>query len=163
MDQPSQSGIDVWDAGVRREQNTHYQGTVRVSLQHLVFDPDLLGRPKQQFLQSKNVERLRHIFATEGCHRLEPAHRIAALISRQELQILGEHSNLSQSALHSNAKSDLPMLTMPVGMRLRVLHGQHRLEAARRFLPSKDAWWAVDLYLDGKAWVQECLHRAKFL
>ena len=154
MDQPSQFGVDVRDAGVRQEQNTRYQGTVRVSLKHLVFDPDLLGRPKQQFLQSKNVERLRHIFATEGCHRLEPAHRMAALISRQELQILERDSNLSQSALlHSNAESDLPMLTMPAGMRLRVLHGQHRLEAARRFLPSKDAWWAVDLYLDGRAWV----------
>ena len=153
MDQPSQSGVDTRDAGVRREQNTSYQGTVRVSLQHLVFDPDLLGRPKQQFLHIKNVERLRHIFATEGCHRLEPAHRIAALISRQELQILERVSNLSQSALRSNAETDLPMLTMPAGMRLRVLHGQHRLEAARRFLSSKDAWWAVDLYLDGGPWV----------
>ena len=151
-----QSGVDVWDAGVRQEQKTRFQGTVRVSLQHLVFDPDLLGRPKQQFLQSKNVERLRNIFAIEGCHRLEPTHRIAALISRQELQLLERDSNLSQTALlHSNAdaESDLPMLIMPTGMRLRVLHGQHRLEAARKFLPSKDAWWAVDLYLDGRAWV----------
>lgn len=33
---------------------------------------------------------------------------------------------------------------------LRVLYGQHRLEAARRHLALSDAWWTVDLYSDGE-------------
>ena len=45
---------------------------------------------------------------------------------------------------------EYPELVFPNGYRLECLHGQHRIQAAQRiFLPARDKWWTVALYLTG--------------
>ena len=92
------------------------------------------------------------IFAREGCHRLDPANRIAALVSQNELATLILYSDLSYlTLLHGAVSEDKPpKLTLPTNVILRVLHGQHRLEVAKSYFPIDEAWWTVDLFLDGK-------------
>ncbi len=130
----------------REERHARYRGTARVDVSHLKLDGG------SQRLSSNKVERLVGNFANEGCQRLEPANRIAALVSQQELAMLARCSNLTPWTLLHAAKAEEqpPKITLPVNTTLRVLHGQHRLEAAKSHFPSDDAWWTVDLFQDGK-------------
>ena len=102
-------------------------------------------------LSLEHIEALKKDFLNRGCYRLEPANRIAALVSHQELTKILSYSDLSQSVLlHGASMGDQPpKLMLPVNATLRVLQGQHRLEAAVLHFPPNDAWWTVDLFIDG--------------
>ena len=130
----------------RQERYSRYRGTARVDIPRLRLDRS------RQLLSVEHVETLRKEYADRGCLRLEPAHRIAALVSQQELTNILSHSNISQvMLLHGADTGDKPPKVMlPVNATLRVLHGQHRLEAALLHLPPDDTWWTVDFFLDGK-------------
>lgn len=147
MDRYSQLHVDAGDVGTRQEQHTNYHGFARIDITHL--------RPstyqQAQFLQLKNVQRLKRVFSTEGCHRLDPAHRVVALISDEELQASIRVSRTSQwGLLHGSKDEQPPRLIFPGNTVLRVLHGRHRLAAAQEYLSRDDAWWTVDIYLDSK-------------
>lgn len=90
----------------RQERYARYRGTARVDVSHPEADQGQKG------LTSKQVETLVSAFANEGCHRLEPANRIAALISQQELATIILHSDLSRlTLLHgADAEDEPPML-----------------------------------------------------
>ena len=60
----------------REERHARYRGTARVDVLYLKLDGG------SQRLSFDKIERLVKIFANEGCQRLEPANRIAALISQ---------------------------------------------------------------------------------
>lgn len=147
--------------GVSRRPNIHaecadrqgrlasYRGTGRISIFSLE-SIDGLSDQRAQFLRPKNVQRLKPIFATEGCDRLEPANSVPVLLSQTELDDLTWYSQISPSKLYQTA-SEPPLLQVAGDAMLKVLHGSHRLEAARQILPREDAWWTVDLNLDGKS------------
>ena len=132
----------------RQERHGSYRGTARVDVSHLSLDRGQLG---QESFDPENFERLKTIFAREGCHRLDPANRIAALVSQNELANLILYSNLSKLTLLHGAVSQNkpPKLTLPPNVMLRVLHGRYRLELTKSVFPINDAWWTVDLFLDG--------------
>lgn len=130
----------------RQERYSRYRGTARVDIPQLRLDRS------RELLSLEHVEKLKREYANRGCLRLEPANRIAALVSQQELATILSHSNLSPvMLLHGADTGDKPpKLMLPVNATLRILHGQHRLEAALLHLPPDDAWWTVGLFLDGK-------------
>ena len=141
-----QSHKHAYDSIGRQERYARYRGTARVDISHLRLDPS------RQSLTLEHVETLKAAFAHQGCHRLEPANRIVAVVSQQELAALILHSDLSQTALLHGADmgDEPPKLICPVNTTIKVLHGQHRLEAAMSYFPPDDAWWTIDLFLDGK-------------
>jgi len=131
---------------VSHERQAQFRGTARVKLSSLQADRSSASR--EQFLRPKNVKRLRDIFITEGCRRLAPENHIPALISREELEASIRRSGTSQSALFCSTDEAPPELRLPFAP-LTILHGRHRLQAAREFFGHEDDWWTVDLYLDG--------------
>lgn len=98
-----------------------------------------------------NVEQLRNTFADDGCHRLDPLNRIAALVSPQGFVDIISNSNLSLSILLHGAGTgdEAPKLMLPVNATLRSLHGELGLEAAVSQF-SDDARWTIDLSIDGE-------------
>ncbi|KAE8311136.1 hypothetical protein BDV41DRAFT_578972 [Aspergillus transmontanensis] len=58
-----------------------YQGTAKIDLNQISLQP-LISREIDQ----KNVERLRDIFAKDGCQRLDIRNHVTAVISRQHLE-----------------------------------------------------------------------------
>ncbi|KAL6712964.1 hypothetical protein ACLMJK_009519 [Lecanora helva] len=143
-----QSQIDRGDLSKCHESQANYRGTVRIDISYLQLDHSLLSQ-RCQYLRPENVQRLQNIFAVEGCHRLDPAHHVAALVSQEELDTLLACSNLSEATLtHTSHAEGPPKARLNAGTRLRILHGRHRLEAARRYFSPFEAWWTVDLYLD---------------
>ncbi|GBF63945.1 hypothetical protein TMEN_6613 [Trichophyton mentagrophytes] len=125
-----------------RHKATFYRGTVKVDLRHLKFeDPK---RDGVRTISQKNVERLIEVFRLEGCMRLEPEHHVPALIPQEILEDSLRNSGLEQEEIMEYA---IPKhLHLAESVRLTVLHGQHRLLAAKQFL--WDKWWVVDLYSD---------------
>ncbi|KAK5111090.1 hypothetical protein LTR85_012265 [Meristemomyces frigidus] len=103
-------------------------GIGRVKLSQLRFEPGVRDTDE------KNVERLRLVFHTEGCHREDPTNFIPALVSKDDLGPAWVGSDKPQD------------LQLPAGQALHCLHGKHRVLAARRILRANDQWWTVTLY-----------------
>lgn len=125
------------------EQRLKYQGTAKVSLDQIQFNP-----PLPQDLDSKNLERLRQIFRKDRCRRLVAENRIPAMISEGDLAEALEFAKITRQDLMTNDPKQFPLLQFQTGQ-LRGLHGRHRAQAGCEVLPPVDRWWAVDLYLDG--------------
>lgn len=64
----------------RGRRGLKYQGTAKVSLEEIQFDP-LLPRN----LDPKNLERLGQIFRKDHCRRLDVKNHVPAITSRQDL------------------------------------------------------------------------------
>lgn len=129
---------------VASERNQKYRGTARISLKHI--------RPHRNIcrsLDTDNVTRLCEIFNKEGCRRLEATNHVSAVVSMRDLNAALEKVQLSTAQLISGNFNQFPSLPFSKGQ-VRCLHGQHRLQAGKEFLPEYDQWWVVDLYLDGQ-------------
>ena len=125
-----------------REKSKAYCGTVKIPL-YLLKHEGPEQNPRQ--LNAKNVNRLLRIFELEGCLRLETENHIPALVSQEMLIYLlstvqGEEAKLKKWNEH--------LLFFQPFEALTILHGRHRLEAARKFLRYHDKWWVVDLFLE---------------
>ena len=125
-----------------REQN--FRGTACVSLRRLRFDLKY-----SRAVDRKNIERLKRIFARQGCLRLSPPNHVPAIITEQDLNIALQQSGRTLKDLLHSAQDAPPKLTLPPKYMLECLHGQHRILAALETLAPKDEWWTVDLYLSG--------------
>lgn len=136
--------IEVQDRLVQKEKRSKYQGTAKIKISCLQFE----AQSREQFLRPKNIQRLKRIFATEGCHRFVPEHYIAALISQPDLEAAIQRSGTSQAALLRTVEEP-PKLEILEFRPLKFLHGRHRLQAASEYLSPDDDWWIVDLYSDG--------------
>jgi hypothetical protein len=119
-----------------REEN--FRGTVCISLRRLRFEPEY-----SRDVDKKNVERLKRIFARQGCLRL------SLIINERDLKAALQCSGRTLEDLLNSAQDAPPKLTLPPGYMLECLHGQHRILAARETLEPQEEWWAVDLYLSG--------------
>jgi len=137
--------LETRDCAARNQRDAMYRGTGRINVRYLRAD-DPSDVQQSQFLRAKNVERLKDIFTTEGCHRLDPRNYIAARVSQRETDSLIIASNIAPSDLLNGS---LPEINLVEQMKLRVVHGKHRVEAAREHFAPLDAWWPVDLYSDG--------------
>ncbi len=73
----------------RQERYDRYRGTARVDISHLKLDRS------GERSNLEHVETLKREFTNRGCYRLEPANRVAALVSQQELANLLLYSDLS--------------------------------------------------------------------
>ncbi|OBT59293.1 hypothetical protein VE04_00377 [Pseudogymnoascus sp. 24MN13] len=111
-------------------------GTARVRIDHLAFPNPIRGKDLTK------VKKLKGEFALKGC--LDEQHRIPAVIDDNTLQTALLKTGLNIEALQG--VSDQPQsLHFPENMKLECLHGQHRILAAKRYLP-EERWWTVDLY-----------------
>lgn len=122
----------------------HFKGSAEVKLKHLAFDLKAVRE-----IDPKNVARLKSIFRLESCSRLDPQHHIPALLSLQDLEIAAGISHVSIESLSSPVENRFVQLNFPEGYQLQCLHGRHRIQAAKEHLKMEDAWWVVDLYLEG--------------
>jgi hypothetical protein len=125
-----------------REEN--FRGTACVSLRKLIFKPEY-----SRDVDKKNVERLKGIFARQGCLRLSPSNHVPAIINEQDLKVALHCSRRTLEDLLNSAQDAPPKLTLPPNYMLECLHGQHRILAALEVLRPKEEWWTVDLYLSG--------------
>jgi hypothetical protein len=125
------------------ERRVKYQGTAKVSLDQIQFDP-----PLPRDLDNKNLERLRQIFRKSRCRRLDVDNHVPAVVSRQDLTGSLQRAGVPASALMTKHPEQFPVLQFSPGQ-LHGLHGRHRVQAGFELLPPVDRWWTVDLYLDG--------------
>ncbi len=138
-----QAAIDDIEKSIWKEKLSKFQGKAKVRLEFLHFPLDNGKR-----IDGKNKERLKGVFRTQGCLRLEPGNQVPAVITRNDLEQAIYKSRTSHSDLLDNLGKEPPELEFPPDFRLDCLHGRHRIEAAKelRSLKAKDKWWIVDLY-----------------
>ncbi|KAL2848991.1 hypothetical protein BJX68DRAFT_276174 [Aspergillus pseudodeflectus] len=118
-----------------------YQGTAKIDLDQIYLQP-LTSREIDQ----KNVDRLRDIFAKDGCQRLDIRNHVTAIVSRRHLGRACQAAGLTAEELKTCQQQYVHLSFR--GHQVQCLHGQHRLKAAEETLPPFDRWWTVDLYLD---------------
>lgn len=131
---------------------TCFRGTARILFDHFSFrdaslgDLDGLLKPK-----AKAIACMKEKFSTEGCLRMLPQNRIPAIIDQETLNsALRASANMSLDSLLENPRDVPPELKLPNKAIIECLKGLHRVTAAKEFLPRKDWWWVIDLYVDGK-------------
>jgi Protein of unknown function (DUF3723) len=142
-----QSQAETIERKIAEDRSANYRGTARVRFEVLEFDAE-----DSRELDERNVERLVGVFETAGCLlRLEPKHHIPAVISPQSLDLAIQHTGTSLEKLLEHSQKLPPELKFPPNYRLKCLHGQHCVEAGKRWgkLSPSEKWWAVDLYLEG--------------
>lgn len=139
-----QDEVELIEKKLAEDRGKYYRGTVRVRFKYLQFSK-LCPRGRSDEI----VEYLKDKFS-HACLRLDPKHRIPAVIEPQTLDAAIESSPaITLANLLDNPKGLPPELTLPPDCRLECLHGRQRVEAARELLPPKDWWWTIDLYLKG--------------
>ena len=129
------------DENLQRLRRLKFRGTARIRLDDL-----RLSAHNGKEMSRGNVDRLKAIFEEEGCRRLEVQHHVPALIDKQALDRAVANAKISPAALQE-ANGNYPELLLPA--QIDCLHGQHRIQAAKEFLPPREKWWAVDLYHAG--------------
>jgi hypothetical protein len=133
------------DARIESERRLKFRGAARISL-----DPLQLSNEEYEELDWENVQRLKDAYQEEGCRREAENHRILVLIDRSDLNTALEISGIPAASLLTPRQGDYPELQLRANLRLKCLHGKHRIQAGREFLSPRDMWWIADLYLSGK-------------
>ncbi|KAF2812826.1 uncharacterized protein BDZ99DRAFT_381703, partial [Mytilinidion resinicola] len=131
------------------ETRSYFRGSAKLPLRCLQFETQEMEGART--LDAKNISRLLRIYETEGCHRLEPEHRIAALINKDILAHTlrrGDGTREFQTTELMDQREDPLLLEFENGVHITCLHGQHRIEAAKQYLDNIEKWWVIDLYLD---------------
>ena len=127
---------------VSREKIKSFCGSAKIWICKLQPE-DMYINPRQ--LDPKNVARLKNVYQLEGCHRFEPEHHIPVITKINVLEQALQRANISMSRIKS---LDEPTF-LEFDDNLTYLHGRHRLEAAKEFLPPDENWWIADFYLEG--------------
>ncbi|KAI9799076.1 MAG: hypothetical protein M1833_004270 [Piccolia ochrophora] len=130
------------ELGIRQGKQTCFRGSAKVKLKHIHFEEDHVPGARQ--LDVKNVARLKKVFELEGCMRLDEEHHVPAVI---EESVLSHALNGRDSPTTLLGLTEPPQLSFPAEIRLRCLHGKHRIHAAKEHLLPGDQWWVVDLYV----------------
>lgn len=132
------------DETVLQERTRAYRGSIACPLRNLRFENQYIN-PRQ--LDKKNIERILAIFELQGCLRLEPENSIPALIAPATLAAIVQ--TLPEDRRNLQLAGKKPAILSDVPQDIVCLHGQHRVEAAKRFLGPGEKWWVVDLYASG--------------
>ncbi|KAH8765626.1 hypothetical protein BGZ57DRAFT_533732 [Hyaloscypha finlandica] len=142
------------DSKLEAETRRTYKGSARISLDVLYFQSN-----EHRDLDRKHVDYLKGCFQRDKCRRLEKRNHIEAAVDQPSLDAALRSSDVSARELLTNEPNGCPKLSFPAGFKLRCLHGQHRIQAAREFLLPHDKWWTVDLYTsDLNDNLKQCLH-----
>lgn len=132
------------DASVLRDKRTCYRGRAKIFLESLEYH----GTSSRGKVDDKHIDQLVHVFRTEGCMRLhDPEHYVPGLISSEDLKQAASFSGLRLLDLGQGAEP--PLLNLPGNLKVKILHGEHRMTAAERFLEPNERWWVVVLYTTG--------------
>lgn len=133
------------DKFIFREKRRCFRGRAKIFLDHL----DYHGISSRGKVDEKHVDQLINVFRSEGCMRLhDPEHYVPGLISSEELTRAVSYSKIRRLDLMQDGEP--PILNLPDNLKIRVLHGEHRMRAAERFLEPREKWWVVTLYTPGK-------------
>lgn len=132
------------DEKLLQERARAFQGSIGYSLRSLRFESQQ-RKPRQ--VDMKNVDRILAIFELQGCLRLIPENHVPTLVSLTTLAAIVQRLPEGQTLLGPSGSK--PAILSDVPDDLLCLHGQHRVEAAKRFLPAREKWWIVDLYAKG--------------
>ncbi|OJJ66326.1 hypothetical protein ASPBRDRAFT_665854 [Aspergillus brasiliensis CBS 101740] len=136
--------MDSADRRALRDKSLHFRGRARVSLDRLHY----YGISMRGNVDEKHINHLVNVFQAEGCTRLhDPNHYVPVIISPEDLEGALAYSNLRGLDLMQDR---IPyFLDIQEGTHIRVLHGEHRLRAAEKFLEPTERWWTVVLYTTG--------------
>jgi Protein of unknown function (DUF3723) len=130
-----QSQVEAEEREVNDDRFVTFRGTAIVRIKFLQF-----GAKGSREISRKNVEILKKNFRTQGILRLEPEHHILAVIDEQDLDHVVKSSETTHQALLKSPQKRPPELIFPPDYRLKCLHGQYRILAARETLPPQDKW-----------------------
>ena len=133
------------DSKLESETRPTYKGSARISLDVLYFQSN-----EHRDLDKKHVEYLKECFQKDKCRRLEKRNHTEAAVDQASLDAALRSSDVSARELLTNEPNGCPKLSFLAGFKLRCLHGQHRIQAAKEFLLPHDKWWTVDLYTSGR-------------
>ncbi|KAH8792221.1 hypothetical protein F5882DRAFT_290887, partial [Hyaloscypha sp. PMI_1271] len=127
-------GLSATDLEIFREKSRAFIGSVKMPLDELRHE-ELPENLRQ--LDEKNVARLLGIFENPkvGCKRRDSDNHVPVLIPRSALP--SRPLRVDNDFQLLNPDHSLPLL-----------HGRHRIEAARKFFKGNDRWWIADLYSD---------------
>lgn len=148
------SRANLKDSRLETEKRRTFKGSALINLDVLHFSSN-----EHRNLDPKHVEYLKGCFQKDRCRRLEEQNHIQAIIDQPNLDNALRHSDVSPYELLNSKQNGYPKLIFPRGFKLRCLHGQHRIAAAREFLLPHDKLWTIDLYTSGKYY---SLTRIKF-
>lgn len=122
------------------ERHLGFQGSAKVNLSSLDIGPEWQ-------LDQRRLEQLIHVFKN-GIDPLRLENHVHVIVSREGLAQALNEIGLPVAEFRASDPDNYPALHFP-GQSLRCLHGRHRVQAARIFLPPRRRWWIVDLYVDG--------------
>ena len=121
----------------------HLKGSLRVRLSQLQFLHPI--RP----IDPTIIKALRRDFKAEGCLQHEVDCSIPAIIDDASLKSALAMLNVSAETFKSISTGHPTKFELPSNLKLKCLHGQHRILAASEYLPAGDRWWLVDIYGEG--------------
>jgi len=107
---------------IMETKSLHFLGFARVQLEHLELD-------SLKHIEAKRFKRLIHDFKLVGCNNNDIAHAVPVLVDKESLDAALIQSTLTPSALYDHEESS-PILHFTNAEKLRILYGDHRLEAA---------------------------------
>ncbi|KAG4276902.1 hypothetical protein FPRO04_14216 [Fusarium proliferatum] len=142
----NQNQIESVEQQLYHDRGIYFRGTARIRFANLRFG-NLCPREPNKKITTQLKER----FSGEGCLRLEPKNHIPAVISQDTLEACIRASpNVSQDVLLENNGKHPPELRLPEDCMVECLQGLHRVAAGKEFLPRRDWWWTIDLYLEAR-------------
>ena len=140
-----QNEVGIIERKLTEDRGKYFRGVARIRFEHLYFS-ELCSRNRHDTI----VDYLKDKFKS-ACLRLEPKHRIPAIIEPRILDAaIDSCLETTLERLLDNPSGLPPEPKFPVNCRVECFHGRQRFEAAREVLPPKDWWWTVDLYIKGK-------------
>ncbi|KAH8600139.1 hypothetical protein B0O99DRAFT_590536 [Bisporella sp. PMI_857] len=123
-------------------------GIGAISLDSLIFNSSdqPFNRQKDDRIIASLVEGYQK--SRNGCDRGNPKFYISAVVRGNELMNILEFSSLTLSNLQrSTTDTNYRPTLYTGGSKVLCLFGRHRIEAAKLFLHSQDAWWTIELFL----------------
>lgn len=136
---------DSLDGRLLRDKRVHYYGRAKVLLQDLQYH----GSSARGEINKKQIDHLKKLYNDEGCMRLHiPENFVPAVISSADLVAGLQYSGLRRLDLQRDGEPFF--LRFPENIKIKVLHGEHRLRAAEEFLEPTDRWWSTVLYSESK-------------
>lgn len=146
--------VNAEDLQVDSERKLVCKGSALVRFEYLHWDDYVRRNEAKRQPNPKRVKRIKSIFGREGCHSLQVQHHIPATVDQDALETAitdaCQKRRLQGRALPSNyavvgSEDGYPELEFPGG--IQCLHGIHRIQAGKEWLPPSEKWWIVDLYL----------------
>src|SRR6266536_4517827 len=136
-----QSQVEIVERDIAEDRSANYRGTARVRFEALEFDWEReFDCEESREIVQKNVQRLIGVFDKAGYDQLDSRHHIPAIISQQSLDLVLQYTGISLERLLEHRRKLPPKLKFPPTCRLKCLHSQYCVEAAKQWgkLPPKD-------------------------